>query len=290
MRVTKAATRFAPSPNGLLHVGHALSAIIAHDTARQLGGRFLLRIEDIDTGRSRPEYVAAIFEDLKWLGLSWEEPVLVQSQHFREYLTAADKLIAQGLLYPCFASRTEIATAADPSKTDPDGVQLYPGIWRSASADAINERIERGETPALRLNMTAALEAMRAKLGGKPLTFTEVAVDGSEEIVAADPARWGDAVIIRKDVPASYHLAVVVDDARQGITHVTRGRDLYEATSLHRLLQTLLDLPEPVYSHHNLIRWQDGRKLSKSNGDMGIRSLREEGASAADIRRAIGLA
>jgi glutamyl-Q tRNA(Asp) synthetase len=169
-------------------------------------------------------------------------------------------------------------------------VQLYPGIWRSASADAINERIERGETPALRLNMTAALEAMRAKLGGKPLTFTEVAVDGSEEIVAADPARWGDAVIIRKDVPASYHLAVVVDDARQGITHVTRGRDLYEATSLHRLLQTLLDLPEPVYSHHNLIRWQDGRKLSKSNGDMGIRSLREEGASAADIRRAIGLA
>jgi glutamyl-Q tRNA(Asp) synthetase len=290
MRVTKAATRFAPSPNGLLHVGHALSAIIAHDTARQLGGRFLLRIEDIDTGRSRPEYVAAIFEDLKWLGLSWEEPVLVQSQHFREYLTAADKLIAQGLLYPCFASRTEIATAADPSKTDPDGVQLYPGIWRSASADAINERIKRGETPALRLNMTAALEAMRAKLGGKPLTFTEVAVDGSEEIVAADPARWGDAVIIRKDVPASYHLAVVVDDARQGITHVTRGRDLYEATSLHRLLQTLLDLPEPVYSHHNLIRWQDGRKLSKSNGDMGIRSLREEGASAADIRRAIGLA
>lgn len=280
-------TRFAPSPNGFLHVGHALSAIIAHDTARRNGGRFLLRIEDIDLERRRPEFVTAIFEDLKWLGLTWEEPVLVQSEHFSEYLAAAERLIAMGLLYPCFATRKDIAVAADPTKTDPDGAPLYPGIWRGASADAVGERMAAGETPALRLNMEGALEVLKAKRGDAPLTFIEIDEDGSEQTITADPGRWGDAVIVRKEVPASYHLSVVVDDARQGVTHVTRGQDLLAATDLQRLLQELLDLPQPVYSHHRVIRWADGRKLSKSNQDMGVRVLRDEGATADDIRRVI---
>lgn len=283
-------TRFAPSPNGLLHVGHALSAIFAHDTARLNGGRFLLRIEDIDLERRRPEFVSAIYEDLSWLGLTWEEPVLVQSEHFKEYLAAADKLVAMGLLYPCFATRSEIADAADPEKTDPDGAPIYPGLWKGASAEQIGERMAAGETPALRLNMDGALKALHAKRGERPLTFIEVAEDGSEHTIIAEPQRWGDAIIVRKDVPASYHLSVVVDDARQGVTHVTRGRDLFAATDLQRLLQELLDLPEPVYSHHRVICWADGRKLSKSNQDMGLRALRDEGATPADIRKVIGLA
>ena len=281
-------TRFAPSPNGHLHVGHALSAIIAHDAARKNGGRFLLRIEDIDLERRRPEFVNAIYEDLAWLGLAWELPVLVQSEHFAEYLKGADKLIAMGLLYPCFASRGEIAAAADPAKTDPDGAPLYPGLWKGASADAISARMAAGEAPALRLDMDGALKALARKRGDVPLTFTEVGQDGTRRTIVAEPQRWGDAVIVRKEVPASYHLSVVVDDARQGVTHVTRGEDLFAATDLQRLLQELLDLPEPVYSHHRVIRWADGRKLSKSNRDMGLRVLRAEGATAADIRRVIG--
>ena len=280
-------TRFAPSPNGFLHVGHALSAIIAHDTARRNGGRFLLRIEDIDLERRRPEFVTAIFEDLNWLGLMWEEPVLVQSEHFSDYLAAADRLIAMGLLYPCFATRKEIAAAADPEKIDPDGAPLHSGIWRGASAEAVGERMAAGETPALRLNMDGALQALKEKRGDKPLTFVEVDEDGGQKTVTADPKRWGDAVIVRKEVPASYHLSVIVDDARQGVTHVTRGQDLLAATDLQRLLQELLDLPEPVYSHHRVIRWANGRKLSKSNQDMGLRALRDEGATADDIRRVI---
>lgn len=280
-------TRFAPSPNGLLHVGHALSAIIAHDVARKNGGRFLLRIEDIDLERRRPEFVTAIFEDLNWLGLKWEEPVLVQSEHFAEYLAAADRLIQMGLLYPCFATRREIAAAADPEKTDPDGAPRYPGLWRGASAENVGGRMATGESPALRLNMDAALKALKAKRGDKPLTFVEIAEDGTSQTMTANPERWGDAVIVRKDVPASYHLSVVVDDARQGVTHVTRGQDLLAATDLQRLLQELLDLPEPVYSHHRLIKWSNGLKLSKSNQDMGLRVLRQEGATADDIRRVI---
>lgn len=280
-------TRFAPSPNGLLHVGHALSAIIAHDVARKNGGRFLLRIEDIDIERRRPEFVTAIFEDLDWLGLTWEEPVLVQSEHFSEYLAAADRLIQMGLLYPCFATRSEIAAAADQEKIDPDGAPRYPGLWRGASAENVGARMAAGESPALRLNMEGALKALKAKRGDAPLTFIEVAEDGTQQTMTADPERWGDAVIVRKDVPASYHLSVVVDDARQGVTHVTRGQDLLAATDLQRLLQELLDLPEPVYSHHRLIKWSNGLKLSKSNQDMGLRVLRQEGATADDIRRVI---
>lgn len=283
-------TRFAPSPNGLLHIGHALSAIIAHDTARASGGRFLLRIEDIDLERTRPEYVSAIYEDLSWLGLTWEEPVLVQSEHFKAYLAAADKLIAMGLLYPCFATRSEIAAAADPEIADPDGAPVYPGLWKGASGEQIGARMAAGDTPALRLDMDGALRALHAKRGEEPLTFTEIAEDGSRQMIVAEPRRWGDAIIVRKDIPASYHLSVVVDDARQGVTHVTRGRDLFAATDLQRLLQELLDLPKPVYSHHRVICWADGRKLSKSSQDMGLRALRDEGATPADIRKVIGLA
>lgn len=288
--MTETVTRFAPSPNGYLHAGHALSAIIAHETARNAGGRFLLRIEDIDVTRARPEFTQAIYDDLGWLGLTWEKPVLVQSQHFPDYLDAAGKLIAQGLLYPCFASRAEISAAADPAKTDPDGAALYPGLWKNAAADAVAARVASGETPAMRIDMEAALQAARDKLGDAPLAFTEIDADGTSRQVVADPARWGDAIIVRKDVPASYHLAVVVDDARQGVTLVTRGADLFAATDLQRLLQVLLDLPEPRYSHHRLVCWSDGRKLSKSNSDMGLRALRAEGASADDIRRVIGVA
>lgn len=288
--MTETITRFAPSPNGYLHAGHALSAIIAHDTARRAGGRFLLRIEDIDVTRARAEFAEAIYDDLAWLGLDWEKPVLVQSRHFPDYLEAAGRLIAQGLLYPCFASRAEIAAAVDPAKTDPDGAALYPGLWKNAAADAVAARVAAGETPAMRIDMQAAMNVLRSKIGDAPLTFTEIDADGTCRQVVADPTRWGDAVIIRKDVPASYHLAVVVDDARQGVTLVTRGADLFAATDLQRLLHVLLDLPEPRYSHHRLVCWSDGRKLSKSNGDMGLRALRAEGASADDIRRVIGVA
>lgn len=285
-----AVTRFAPSPNGYLHVGHALSAIIAHDAARSAGGRFLLRIEDIDLERRRQEFISAIFEDLSWLGLTWEEPVLHQSEHFESYLAAADKLVALGLLYPCFATRADILAAADGARSDPDGALIYPGLWRGASPEKVAERMAAGDTPALRLNMSAALLTLGAMRGNKPLTFVEVAPDGTQQTVVAAPQRWGDAVIVRRDVPASYHLSVVVDDARQGVTHVTRGQDLYAATDLQRLLQELLGLPAPVYTHHRVIRWSDGRKLSKSNRDMGLRVLRDEGATAADIRRVIGFA
>ena len=273
-----------------MHAGHALSAILAHDMARDLGGRFLVRIEDIDVARARPEFVDAIFEDLAWLGLTWEQPVLIQSQHFADYLAAADKLIAQGLLYPCFASRADLVAAATrPAVADPDGGPLYPSLWKNASQQAVAERIARGEAPALRLDMDAAMRVAHAKLGDTPLTFTEIDADGHALAIDAEPERWGDAIIIRKDVPASYNLAVVVDDARQGVTHVTRGEDILQATGLQRLLQVLLDLPEPLYYHHRLIRWQDGRKLSKCNSDMGLRALRAEGATPSDICQAIGL-
>jgi glutamyl-Q tRNA(Asp) synthetase len=282
--------RFAPSPNGRLHLGHALSALIGFEMARTAGGRFLVRVEDIDMGRSRAELIAAIFEDLRWLGLTWEEPVLRQSEHFDTYRRAADRLQEMGLLYPCFATRSEIAAAVSAGhRADPDGAPFYPGLQRGLTAAAIAERRARGEPYALRIDMARALDRARQMLGDAALTFTSIADDGSESIVAADPARWGDAVIVRKDLPASYHLACVVDDARQGITDVTRGQDLLAATDLHRLLQVLLELPAPRYYHHRLLTDTQGRKLSKSTGDTSLASLRAAGATPADIRRLIGL-
>lgn len=280
--------RFAPSPNGALHLGHALSALTTWDTAQRLGGRFLLRIEDIDQGRTRPQFIAGIFEDIAWLGLTWEEPVLIQSQRFAIYARAAEALARQGLLYPCFATRAEIETAADPYARDPDGAPLYPGLWRDRSPADVAARIAHGEPHALRLDTAKALARAQELLAGGRLTFVEGLGDGART-VPADPTRWGDAVLVRKDTPTSYHLSVVVDDAAQGITHVTRGQDLFAATDLHRLLQVLLGLPAPIYQHHRLITDATGRKLSKSARDTSLRALREAGATPDDVREMVGM-
>jgi glutamyl-Q tRNA(Asp) synthetase len=345
--------RFAPSPNGYLHLGHALSALLNFDMAQRSGARFLLRIDDIDQTRCRPTYEAAIYQDLAWLGLKWEEPVWRQSAHLHAYRAALDRLDAMGLIYPSFESRAEIARlAAERDRAgawprDPDGVPLYPGNARGMPAIERRRRWDAGHPFALRLDMAAAtaLASRRkgsltwsetgAKLGSdvaadsspppcgegsgvgvepvgtavprrtpppphpppqggresSQLTWSETGTgpNGETGTVLADPAAWGDVILARKDVAASYHLSVVVDDAHQGVTHVVRGQDLFHATSLHRLLQHLLELPQPVYHHHRLIRDIDGRKLSKSSHATGLRELRAEGATPADIRRMIGL-
>ncbi|EJW09832.1 glutamyl-Q-tRNA synthetase [Rhodovulum sp. PH10] len=287
--------RFAPSPNGLLHLGHALSALLNADLAERSCGRLLLRIEDIDRTRCRPELEAAIFSDLGWLGTAWETPVRRQSEHFSDYRQALQKLDAMGLVYPSFESRAEIARLVFARDTegdwprDPDGTPLYPGDAKSLSRAEREARIASGAPYALRLDMAAAL----ARLGetGKTLSWRErgEAEDDTVSEVPANPAAWGDVVLARKDVPTSYHLAVVVDDAAQGVTEVVRGRDLFHATSVHRLLQALLGLPAPNYRHHRLISDADGKKLSKSTGATALRALREAGATPADIRRRVGL-
>ncbi len=280
--------RFAPSPNGYLHLGHAYSALFAWRMAQRFGGRFLLRIEDIDTDRSRPEFEAAIFDDLAWLGLEWEQPVRRQSQHFGFYAGYLRRLKALGVLYPCFATRREIAEASAAHggaiARDPDGAILYPGLYRGLPEAECRRRIEAGEPYALRLDMAKAAALARASSGGA-IRFRVFAPDGSVSVSAANPERWGDAVLARKDVPASYHLAVTADDALQGVTHVTRGADLLAATDIHRLLQILLKLPEPVYCHHPLVTDENGRKLSKSHGDKSLRSLRAEGLTPEAVIR-----
>lgn len=283
--------RFAPSPNGVLHLGHALSAFLNADMARAVGGRLLLRIEDIDATRCRPDYEAAIYEDLAWLGIVWEEPVRRQSEHFADYRAALDKLQATGLVYPSFESRAEIMALVARREMqarwprDPDGAPLYPGTARTMDADERAHRITSGAPYALRLDMSAALARVRH------LTWAETGAgpDGETGSIAAAPAAWGDVVLARKDVPTSYHLAVVVDDAAQGVTDVVRGRDLFHATSVHRLLQALLGLPAPRYHHHRLLLDANGRKLSKSTRATGLRELRAQGLTARDIRRLTGL-
>lgn len=283
--------RFAPSPNGALHLGHALSALTGFEMARRHGGRFLVRIEDIDATRTREDLVQAILDDLAWLGLTWEEPVLRQSAHLEDYRAAAAKLEAMGLLYPCFATRSEIAAAdaARPGQRDPDGAPLYPGLHKELSTDEVEKRKAAGEPFALRIDMDRALARAKEKLEGRPLAFTELDAAGAPRLIEANPERWGDAVILRKEIPASYHLAVVVDDARQGVTHVTRGADLLASTDLHRLLQVLLDLPEPRYHHHRLVTDAEGRKLAKSAGDTSLAELRARGISPAEVRALVGL-
>jgi glutamyl-Q tRNA(Asp) synthetase len=280
--------RFAPSPNGELHLGHALSALLNWDLARALGGRLLLRIEDIDLARTRERYVEAVLTDLAWLGIAFELPVRRQSAHFDDYRSAAGRLGERGLLYPCFATRAEIdrAAATFGDARDPDGAPLYPGLWKGAGREAVAAAIAAGRTPALRIDMAKALALVG---GGAALVIPTFSPGAGTSHRLADPARWGDAVIVRKDVPASYHLAVVVDDALQGVTHVVRGADLEAATDLHRLLQALLGLPVPLYHHHRLIRDAGGQKLSKSLRHVGLRALREEGRTADDIRRMVGL-
>ncbi len=283
--MTRPIFRFAPSPNGYLHLGHALSAVLNFDMAQRSGGRFLLRIEDIDAARCRPEYEAAIYRDLAWLGLTWEEPVWRQSAH------------SMGLIYPSFESRAEIARLvadrdrAGPWPRDPDGVPFYPGDAKGLPIVERRRRRNAGDPYALRLDMAAAMKLVSLRGSGAPLTWTETGAGpgGETGIIPADPAAWGDVILARKDVPTSYHLSVVIDDARQGITRVVRGQDLFHVTGLHRLLQVLLGLPQPVYHHHRLVLDAEGRKLSKSTRATGLRELRAAGATPADIRQTIGL-
>jgi glutamyl-Q tRNA(Asp) synthetase len=280
--------RFAPSPNGRLHLGHAFSALFTARAAESLAGTFLLRIEDIDPARCKPAFDSAILEDLRWLGLEWPEPVWRQSARMREYAAAAETLRTRGLLYPCFCSRKEIAAAA--AARDPDGAPLYPGTCRGLLESKAAERLARGDQVQWRLRMDEA-----AREAG-PLAIEEAPARGIDAIwreVAhrpAEPRRWGDVVLIRKDAPTSYHLSVTVDDAAQRITHVTRGMDLFAATDLHVLLQRLLGLPAPVYCHHGLVLDGQGEKLAKSKGSPSLKSLRDAGENPAAIRRRLGFA
>lgn len=283
--------RFAPSPNGELHLGHAYSALLNADLGRQTGGRLLLRIEDIDTTRCKPEFEAQIYQDLAWLGVRWEQPVRRQSQHFISYAEALERLKAMGLVYPAFMSRGDVrAWVADheqlgnPWPLDPDGAAIYPPVDKALGRRERETRIAAGAPFAWRLDMAAALSREPA-----PKWREFDPASGSAKIIAARPERWGDVILARSDTPTSYHLSVTVDDALQGITHVVRGKDLYEATSVHRVLQQLLGLPEPLYHHHRLILDDVGRKLAKSEHSSGIRVLRDSGVSPDGIRRMVGL-
>lgn len=270
-------TRFAPSPTGHLHLGHVHAALFAEGWARRTGGRFLLRMEDIDPGRCRPDYAAAILDDLAWLGIVPDGPVRVQSEHLPEYAAVLDQLGARGLLYPCFCTRADIQremadSAAAPHA--PDGAPLYPGTCRRISDVVRQARIARGDPYALRLDSAAAI----AEAG--PLSYRE---RGAGRI-ACRPGRFGDVVLARKDIRASYHLCVTHDDAVQGVTLVTRGADLQAATDLHRLLQRLMGWPEPDYAHHALLTDASGRRLAKRDGAATIRQLRAQGVPPAAVR------
>lgn len=272
-------TRFAPSPSGYLHLGHAFSGWFGFEAARaELGGRFLLRVEDIDTTRCRMEFETAIFEDLEWLGMTWELPVRRQSEHLAEYVAVTDQLLERGLAYPCFCTRREIAGEIERAGAAPHGSEgpLYPGICRDMSVVEREDRIAAGDEFSLRLDLQRALK----HVGGE-LTWW----DRRKGTQVARPDLLGDAVLARKDIATSYHIAVVVDDAVQQITRVTRGEDLFESTHLHRLLQALLDLPVPEYEHHGLIRDASGKRLAKRDAAESLRSLRERGVTPDEVRQ-----
>jgi glutamyl-Q tRNA(Asp) synthetase len=278
--------RFAPSPNGYLHLGHAYSALLNHQLALEIGGRLLIRVEDVDPERSRSYFEAAMFDDLAWLGLTWEKPPRRQSEHLSEYRSVLDDLTRRGLAYPCFCSRTEIAGSCafhSDWPRDPDGSPRYPGTCRHLSAEERRSRVAGGERFSLRLDMAQAMAGVAGLL-----TYSECHEGLETMIVAADPTRWGDALIGRRDVSASYHLACVLDDHLQGVTDVVRGADLEAATSLHRLLQALLDLRTPVYRHHRVVKDEQGRKLSKSRSAISLRELRARGARPASLRQHLG--
>jgi glutamyl-Q tRNA(Asp) synthetase len=271
-------TRFAPSPTGFLHLGHAFSAMTAWRRAREAGGQFLLRLEDIDPSRCRPEFAEAIQEDLHWIGLDWDGPVRVQSEHLPDYKAVLDTLSDSGLLYPCFCTRADIAREIDASVAAPhapDGSLVYPGTCRALSADRRAVRIAEGERFALRLDMRRAAT--------ESLSYAEETLGDTR----CDPPAFGDVVLARKDAPASYHLCVTHDDALQGVTLVTRGEDLRAATHIHRLLQALMGWPVPVYAHHRLLTDADGRRLAKRDRAATLRDLRASGASPADVRRSL---
>lgn len=273
-------TRFAPSPTGHLHLGHAHSALFGWRAARAADGRFLLRIEDIDIGRCRPEFESALMEDLSWLGLSWETPVRRQSRHMDDYRAALDRLAGMEMIYPCFCTRKEIEeeiARAGAAPHGPDGVP-YPGTCRRLSPGERQIRMTEGRSYALRLDSAKAIAAMG------PLTWRDL----DHGPVRAAPEMLGDVVLARKDIPTSYHLSVTVDDALQGITLVTRGMDLFYATHVHRLLQALLDLPVPDYRHHALLVDADGKRLAKRDKARSIRALRDQGLSPSDVRALAG--
>jgi len=285
-------TRFAPSPTGFLHLGHAYAALTAYESARRAGGRFLLRIEDIDQTRCRPEHESSILEDLRWLGLSWEQPVRRQSEHFIDYAVALEKLNSAGLLYPCFCTRKDIAEeiaragiAPQASEWGPGG-PLYPGTCRGLSEALRAARIGEGAPYALRLDIAKAMRRI-----ARELTFEEHGrgPHGETGEHRAQPELFGDLVLARKELPASYHLAVVVDDALQGITLVTRGQDLFPATHIQRLLQALLELPTPAYAHHRLVLDSQGRKFSKRDRAATLAGMRQAGVTARELRATLGM-
>jgi glutamyl-Q tRNA(Asp) synthetase len=272
-------TRFAPSPTGYLHLGHAYSALMAFDAARSAGGRFVLRIEDIDRGRARPEFDAAILEDLAWLGVKWDEPVRRQAAHMAEYEAALQGLIDRELVYRCFRTRREIADAI---ASAPHGESGEVFVGSALAPDEEKARLDAGETFAWRLSLKKA----RAALG--PAYFALVFEDETGR-VRAEPERLGDVVLARKDFPTSYHLASVWDDALQGVSHVIRGEDLRESAHLHVVLQKLLSLPQPVYRHHKLVAGVDGKRLAKRDRAATLRALRDSGKTPADVRAILGL-
>lgn len=285
------ATRFAPSPTGFLHLGHAYAALFAWQAAQVSAGQFVLRIEDIDLVRSRPEFEQAIFEDLAWLGLRWDEPVRRQSRHFGDYAAAIAKLETMGLVYPCFCTRkeieAEIARSAEAPELSDFSAALYPGNCKRLARDERARRIAAGAPYALRLDCAKAMAA----IGSQILAFDEKGEgpNGETGHQVAHPELIGDIVLARKDRPASYHVAVVTDDALQEITLVTRGHDLFPATHIQRLLQALLGLPAPEYAHHRLVLDPQGRKFSKRDGAVTLRNLRQSGAAPADIRSIVGM-
>lgn len=266
-------TRFAPSPTGYLHKGHAFAALTAFERARREKGTFLLRIEDIDQTRCRPEYTEAIFEDLSWLGIHWAEPVRIQSQHYRDYAEAIQRLRDMELVYPCFCTRKDIMREIANAPSAPHGPEgpCYPGTCRQLHEDVVAEHIASGKAYALRLKLDAALAQINEPLGWR---------DELHGCIDAEPETLGDIVLARKDTPTSYHLSVVVDDGLQGITHVIRGEDLLHATHIHVVLQKLLKLPTPIYHHHPLLTDKDGERLAKRAGATSIRDSRLNGISA----------
>ncbi len=284
-------TRFAPSPTGRLHLGHAWSALLAHDVARREGGLLLLRIEDIDQTRCRPEYEAAIYEDLAWLGIEWPEPVRRQSQHFADYAAAVEKLRILGVLYRCFLTRREIAEQAMSAPHAPgEGAEgiIYRGPPTPMSEDEELTRLARGESYAWRLSTKRSQDLLGEQFARLEFRERDEATN-AERTIAARPEMHGDVVLARKDTPASYHLCVVHDDALQGVTHVIRGEDLRDATHVHALLQKLLGLPQPTYAHHRLLTDETGKRFAKRDRSLTLAALREAGLSPADIRARIGL-
>lgn len=282
--------RFAPSPNGRLHLGHALSAFLNHDMARAVEGTFLIRIEDIDRTRCTPELERGILEDLAWLGLSSDRPIRRQSDHLEDYQAALQRLAELGVTYPSFMTRGDVRNHVMAAQAeglawprDPDGAPLYPAIDRLRDATEREARLKRGDRHAIRLDVEKAIA-----MAGPDLDWLETG-EGVPRRVAANPAAWGDIVLSRSDAPGSYALSVVVDDAAQGVTHVVRGQDLYHATAIQRLLQVLLGLPEPVYHHHRLVLDEEGRKLSKSSNSTALAELRTQGLTPSDIRRLVSL-